>query len=272
MESLEKTTEEGFDFIKLFLLPISGEDYFLHKNQIDLFIRKFKMEHKEKVDQWKFEVKHILPATGKVSDASNFLMQEMLTEFVKIIEGEQDLILSVFSFALSKDRVTFQLNCLSGSLENYLFTTLGTYGRGAIIEKLCNSSLSSEAKFLLGVMMAPYIAPDIFLSLYLPSFLDGNLKIPTINTCDQLIDYAVSLGNHKDTYEKLSTMCQAILGGTTESNLPDVSTFIEESVDEEGNYDEVLAMKKINEYFSLHKNKEEAKQKKKTGEASNEKI
>jgi len=254
MESLEKTNEEGFDFIQLFLLPISLEDYFLHKNQIDLFIRKFKVEHSDEIDQWKFEIKHILPAVGRISDASNSLMQKTVMELKTIIEGKQDFVLPVFS----KDTFVCRLDRLPKSIEDYLCDTLGTPERRESLENLCNSSLSERSKLLIGVMMAPYV----FLLPYIPLLLKGTLKCPTIEMCNQLIDYAISLGNSLNAYQKLSAMCNAVFAGATESDFLDISTFIQESVDKDGNYDEVLAMKKINEYFCLHKNIVKAQQKK----------
>ena len=51
MESIEKTIEEGMDFIELFHLPVARKDYFLHKNQVDLFICELKKKNIELILQ-----------------------------------------------------------------------------------------------------------------------------------------------------------------------------------------------------------------------------
>ncbi len=255
MESLEKATEEGFYFIQQFHLPVTQEEYFFYKNQIDLCIREFKEQNRDAVDQWKFEIKHILPGTGMISDVSNSLMQKLHMKLEKIIKGKPDTVLSAI---FSEYRFWCREQWAPGSLESHLSVTLGTPDRRPVLGKLFNSSINNHLKYLIGVMMAPYV----YLTDVLPFFLNGTLQSPTMDTCSQLIDYATSLGDHPDNYQKLYTMCHAVLNGATESDFSEIGDFIQESIDRDGNYDEVMAMKRINEYFRIHKNQKEANQKK----------
>ncbi len=253
MESIEKTIEEGMDFIELFHLPVSRKDYFLHKNQVDLFICELKKKNIDKLNQWKFEIKHIFPSTKEVSIVSSSLEQKILIELSKILEGEQDLVLPVFG----SGAFSYNLESLPRSVEEYLVMTLSTPNRREVLEKLCKSSLDGKSKLLIGVMMAPYVS----LLSYIEYFLGEKLKSPTIDTCSALIDYAISLKNDPFSYQKLSTMCNAVLVGVSEDSFSKIDSYIQESVDENGTYDEVLAMKKINAYFKLQNCQEKVKQK-----------
>ena len=252
MESIEKTIEEGMDFIKLFHLPIEREDYFLHKNQIDLLIREVKEEYIEQLNQWKFEIKHIFPSTGEISIASSGLQEKILAELFKIIiEGEQDAVLSIFG----KETFSFHTKSFSRSIDECLFIALGSPNRREVLEKLCKSSLDVKSKLLIGAMMAPYVS----LLHYMEFFLSGKLTSPTMDTCNGLIDYAISLENNPFSYQKLSVMCNAVLAGATIDSFSKIDSYIQESIDENGTYDEVFVMKRVNEYFRLQNHQEKVK-------------
>lgn len=245
MKGYEKTKEEGLDFLQLMKLPFSRYDYFHHKNAIDLLIRGFKEKYSDEVDQWRFEMLNIFPGAHMLSSSSMFLTNEILMQLLFITSGEQDAVLPIFG----KGVFNFRLDLLEEKIESYLLRTLGNEERRPVLEKLCASSLDEKTKLLIGIV----ISPEVFLVQYDEFLQNGRLSIPRIETCDSLIDYAIRYSDDKDLVQKISSMANAVLSGLTGDKFSDIESFIQESIDESGSYDEVLAMKKINQYFENKK-------------------
>ncbi len=235
-------------------LPISTSDYFCHKNAIDLLIREIKTKYPNEVDQWKFEMLNTFPGSYMLSDSSNFLTHEMLMELLKITTGENDPVLSVFG----QGTFSFHLERLSDSIETFLFATMKNERKRPVLEKLCATSLDAQAKLVIGLL----IQPEMFAKQYGDFFLDESLTIPSVKICDIFIDWAVSHADDSNLTQKLFSMGNAAFAGLSSDEFSTIDSLIQESVDENGIYDEVLGMQKINQYFGSKKHFTEEKQKK----------
>lgn len=243
MSNIEKLKEEGLDFLNLMLIPISVQDYLYHKNQVDMYIREFKEKYGEKVDRWGWEMKTIFPETSITTNGSLELLRIFSSEVLTITHGDLDNVLQVFSpgiFSFRLDRVQ--------DVNQYIWETVTDLKQIPLLEKLTASDFSDEIKVLFNSL----INPELFFSQVFPN---NQFNALTEQTYDALANYVVRIKDDNDSMLKLFTMGNALLAGLSVDNIEDVRKMIEESTDEDGKYDSVVAMGKVNKYFEKQKGK-----------------
>lgn len=239
MADFEKLKEEGMDFLKLMLIPISADQYITHKNTVDLYIRDFKEQYGESVDRWGWEMKTIFPDTSIVSGMSIDLLRKFDSGLLTITQGEPDSVLQVFHPSI----ISFKLDRLPEGVDGFLKDVIKD---PILLHKLSSSCIDDESKVIIGSM----INPEFWLSNVFPN---QEFYSADENACNVLIDYAERLKDDKNNMLKLFTISNCVLSGLHAEKIDEIEQLIEESVDESNNYDDVIAMEKINKYFQNQK-------------------